>query len=189
MSSVFLPSLDFGYNFMLIIVLMMMRFFPFLRAKLFTGKLGSQEISNFIPPCVKPYFAILLYSLWYVVCKLPMSFEERKRKKVFYSLLVWAICYRHMKCWKTLANYLIQDDKYGRNTRINHCGNLTNQNNVHPLIGVLASYVTNLDLLLRLNWTKKLKISGCSFIMSYRYPFLQPTTKPPNHPTHPEKVV
>ena len=34
---------------MLIIVLMMMRFFPLFRAKLFTGKLGSQEISNFIP--------------------------------------------------------------------------------------------------------------------------------------------
>ena len=48
---VFLPSLVLGYNFMLIIVLMMTRFFPLFRAKLFTGKLGSQEISNFIPPC------------------------------------------------------------------------------------------------------------------------------------------
>ena len=38
---------------MLIIVLMMTRFFPLFQAKLFTGKLGSQEISNFIPPCVQ----------------------------------------------------------------------------------------------------------------------------------------
>ena len=47
---VFLPSLVLGYNFMLIIVLIMTRFFPLYRAKLFIGRLGSQEISNFIPP-------------------------------------------------------------------------------------------------------------------------------------------
>ena len=47
---VFLPSLVLGYNFMLISVFMMTRFFPLFRAKLFTRKLGSQEISNFIPP-------------------------------------------------------------------------------------------------------------------------------------------
>ena len=46
--------LDTGEIF---IILMMTRFFPLFRAKLFTGKSGSQEISNFIPPC-------LLVSAW-----------------------------------------------------------------------------------------------------------------------------
>ena len=45
-------SLVFGYNFMFIIVLMMTRVFPLFRAKLITGKLGSHELSNILPPWV-----------------------------------------------------------------------------------------------------------------------------------------
>ena len=47
---VFLTSLVIGYNFAMIIVWMMTQFFPLFQAKLFTGKLGSHEISNIIPP-------------------------------------------------------------------------------------------------------------------------------------------
>ena len=38
---------------------LMTRFFPLFRAKLFTGKLGSHEISNIIPPCLKESLLIM----------------------------------------------------------------------------------------------------------------------------------
>ena len=54
---------------MLIIVLMMTRFFPLFRAKLFTGKLGSQEISNIIPP----WYTASIPVLWHIAC-IPVLF-------------------------------------------------------------------------------------------------------------------
>ena len=79
---VFLPSLVLGYNFMLIVVLMMTGFFPLVRAKLFTGKIGSQEISNFIPPwrevwpkyCCHPYIL-----LWFRLLGCPTFLQSGLR--------------------------------------------------------------------------------------------------------------